>query len=194
MPLSFAAWWARVGGSGDPWPALEAAWSSPGRVYHTLDHLADCISWLPLVDPAHHDLVEGALYFHDAVYDLQAHDNEEQSARMAERVCAGLPIAARLGALILATKHQAPPGDPVAGAVVDVDLAVLGRDEAGYTRYVGQVRQEYGWVPEDAWRAGRGAVLSSLLSRPIYSTAPFVERFEARARGNLAAELRRLQS
>ena len=56
-----------------------------------------------------------------------------------------------------------------------------------------QVRAEYAHVPDDAFRSGRAAVLRSLLDAgPLYRTRFATERWEARARENLTAELEAL--
>jgi predicted metal-dependent HD superfamily phosphohydrolase len=59
---------------------LVARYSEPHRFYHTLQHLRECFSML---EPASHlasriGEVQLALWFHDAVYDTRAQDNEEQ--------------------------------------------------------------------------------------------------------------------
>ena len=66
---------------------LTARYAEPQRAYHTMEHVTECLSHF---DTARHllarpDEVELALWFHDAVYDPRRGDNEEQSARLAER-------------------------------------------------------------------------------------------------------------
>jgi predicted metal-dependent HD superfamily phosphohydrolase len=49
-------------------------------------------------------------------------------------------------------------------------------------------------VEEPMWRAGRGAVLTSFLTRPhIFHTDEFRQRFEPQARLNMARSLETLQ-
>ena len=98
-------------------------------------------------------------FFHDAVYDPHAADNEEQSARLAERVLAELgwdeARGRRVGDLVRATAaHEAPPDDDTA-VLLDADLAVLGSDPAAYQAYVTGVRAEYAHVDAAGWRVGR---------------------------------------
>jgi predicted metal-dependent HD superfamily phosphohydrolase len=175
---------------------LIARYSEAGRFYHTLQHLGECFATLaPAAHLAQHLAeVEVALWFHDAIYDTRAQDNEEQSARWAEQALrdagVSLETSIRVGHLVLATRHDALPRDADAQLLVDVDLSILGAADARFAEYEQQVRKEYAWVPESAFRQGRARVLASFLARPtIYSTALFLERFEERARRNLRGSL-----
>jgi len=175
------------------------AYAEPQRCYHTLQHLEECFAAL---DPAAHLALRGAevelaVWFHDAVYDTHAADNEQRSAAWADLELreggAGPEAAARVGALVLATRHEAPPSDPDARLLVDVDLSILGAGEPRYTEYERQIRGEYAWVPDELFRPGRARILTRFLERPsIYSTTWFAGRLEARARRNLSRSLKRL--
>ena len=88
--------------------------------------------------------------------------------------------------------ERACPAD-VPQLVVDVDLSILGAPDARFAEYERQIRQEYAWVPPDAFRERRARVLGSFLGRPaLYGTAHFATRLEARARENLRRSLARL--
>ena len=59
-----------------------------------------------------------------------------------------------------------------------------------FDEYEMQVRQEYAWVPEETFRRRRAEILGQFLARRhIYSTEAFRERYEPRARANLARSL-----
>ena len=179
--------------------ALIARYSEPHRFYHTLRHLDECFTALaPAAHLARHlGEVELALWFHDAVYDTRAADNEERSARSAEDALlaagAGRDVASRVRGLVLSTKHEALPDEGDARLLVDVDLSVLGAPEERFAEYERQVRQEYDWVPDAPFRRARARVLESFLQRSsIYGTDWFAERLEARARENLRRSRRAL--
>jgi predicted metal-dependent HD superfamily phosphohydrolase len=54
----------------------------------------------------------------------------------------------------------------------------------------GAVREEYGFVPEDLFRAGRAEVLNGLLALPhLFHTPTARDRYEANARRNIGTEL-----
>ncbi|HYM18001.1 MAG TPA: hypothetical protein VEU06_05510, partial [Micropepsaceae bacterium] len=92
--------------------------------------------------------------------------------------------------LILATQHNAIPQGQDAEIVVYIDLSILGADESRYREYQLQIRREFGWVEEKAFRLGRSHVLQSFLDRPfIYSRPDFRSRLEGKARANLAREM-----
>ncbi|WP_432213106.1 HD domain-containing protein, partial [Pseudomonas aeruginosa] len=96
--------------------------------------------------------------------------------------------------LIMATCHQAPPGDADAALMVDIDLAILAAPAPVYARYEADVRAEYAWVPEPLFRAGRGKLLRQLLEQPaLYHCEPLRQRWEAAARANLRGALERLE-
>ena len=100
------------------------------------------------------------MWTHDLVYDTQRQDNEAASAASTEHWLDQAGLAAlrpALRELIMATCHQAPPGDADAALVVDIDLAILAAPAPVYARYEADVRAEYAWVPEPLFRAGRGS-------------------------------------
>lgn len=179
-------------------PELRARYSEPHRSYHTLAHVADCLAQLSEVErlsAAERRLLELAAWWHDAIYDPARPDNEERSADLARRDLAALgepdPVIDEVARLILLTRgHAVAPGDRLGAILVSIDLSILGREPAAYDRYAAQVREEYAFVPDDAFRAGRTAVLRKFLDAPvIYADPAFAERYEAPARENLAREL-----
>ncbi len=180
--------------------ALVAAWSGPGRHYHGLGHLHDGLSRLDGLRPAlrHPNEVELAWWFHDAIQDPGASDNEARSAAWAEAALsearADTTATARIVRMILATKHREPPATPDEAAVVDLDLAVLGADVAAYDAYAAGVRAEYAALPDEGWAVGRGVFLEGLLGRPrLFHTEAFHLALHERARANLGRELRALR-
>ena len=144
------------------------------------------------------DLVRLAAWFHDAVYLPDRSENEDRSARLAERALpeAGVPVAAtaEVARLVRLTTTHAPADDDRNGQVLcDADLAILAAPPAGYAAYTAAVREEYGFVPTDAFRAGRSEILRQLLALPRLFRTPYGEReWEATARYNLTSELEML--
>jgi predicted metal-dependent HD superfamily phosphohydrolase len=180
---------------------LAARYTSAGRHYHTLDHVAAVLRTLEELgaDVAREPALFLAAWFHDAVYDTRAHDNEERSALLAADSLRPLrlpePLLAETARLVLLTKtHQAAADDHSGHLLLDADLAILGAEVAEYDAYARAIRREYDWVPEEAYRPGRRRVLETFLGRPrIYFTPLFAACKEERARHNLRREIAALE-
>ncbi|MDX8527627.1 hypothetical protein RFM68_24300 [Mesorhizobium sp. MSK_1335] len=176
---------------------LAALYQAEDRHYHGLAHIEAMLAQATEYRHLLHDpeAIEAAIWFHDAVYDSRAKDNEAKSAALAESKLAGRTRPERLArilAMINATAtHQLPPFEDKnaasdAALFLDMDLSILGAGPDIFDAYEKAVRLEYGWVEEPMWRAGRAAVLKSFLARPhIFHTSEFRQRFETRARTNL---------
>ncbi len=179
--------------------ALTTRYAEAHRHYHTAQHVAACLVHLDTARALceYPDEVELALWFHDAIYDPHAKNNESQSAAWAVRVMAecslGRPAQDRVQALIMATCHDAQPLTPDAQVLVDIDLAILGADAARFEAYETQVRAEYHFVPGILFRRARRKILQGFLDRPsIYATPRFQTALEKKARENLARSLAEL--
>ncbi|MEV0021392.1 hypothetical protein AB0H45_04045 [Streptomyces atroolivaceus] len=182
----------------DPYAdALLARWAEPQRRYHTTTHLTQVLDRVDTLaghasDP---DLVRLAVWFHDAVYRPDRSENEERSAALAERALpeAGVPDAAtaEVARLVrLTVTHDPAAGDTNGEVLCDADLAILAAAPKEYAAYAAQVREEYGFVPDDAFREGRSAVLRQLLELPrLFRTPHGAAEWEPRARQNLTTEL-----
>jgi predicted metal-dependent HD superfamily phosphohydrolase len=196
--------WQQLGVRSDPascFLELEARYAEPHRAYHNLTHIQECLAEFAAARHLARDpvAVEAAIWYHDAVYDPRAKDNEEQSASLAAQVGAATGWAdtfqRRVAQLILATKKHDAALEVDAPLLVDVDLSILGRDRERFDEYERQIRREYDWVADDAFAAGRMAVLQIFLTRPkIYNTDFFRDKYETQARENLKHSIHRLQT
>jgi predicted metal-dependent HD superfamily phosphohydrolase len=176
---------------------LMAGWQSPGRAYHTLQHLGECMELLTrwgYLHKAKHEIAV-ALWFHDFVYDPRATDNEDRSidaARLmlgAEQIAS--PVIERIVQLITVTKHSsAAPQNENEQLLVDIDLAILGAAPGRFAQYCEQVRTEYSWVPFDVYREKRIAFLQSMVDRSkIFGLEAAALGRESAARRNIQNEL-----
>src|SRR5262245_55477512 len=68
---------------------LGEAYSGPKRFYHNLDHVSAVLDTIDRLADLARDLsaVQLAAWYHDAVYDSRASDNEERSAALATEHC-----------------------------------------------------------------------------------------------------------
>ena len=193
---SWSRCWNAIGAKGkgeELMHRLIDAYSEPQRKYHTTQHLLECLTIFGenmdcAKEPGE---VEIALWFHDAIYDVRASDNEERSAEWAVSALNSAAVEqdriSRIKALVLATKHTALPEAEDQQLLIDIDLSILGANTERFSEYEQQVRQEYAYVPGFLYRRKRKQILKEFLSRnPIYSTSALRKRFEEQARRNIA--------
>ncbi|GGV17502.1 hypothetical protein GCM10010275_68730 [Streptomyces litmocidini] len=198
---------ARAGREGpDPAPYgrnLLSRWAEPQRRYHTVTHLRAVLDRIDeLADQGGEggelELVRLAAWFHDAVYRPDRSENEERSAALAEKALTEAGLTPRevteVARLVrLTTTHDPAPGDLNGETLCDADLAVLATGPDAYRGYAAAVREEYSFVPADAFREGRATVLRRLLSLPRLFRTPYgAAAWEGRARENLERELAEL--
>lgn len=149
---------------------LLAAWMEPQRRYHDVQHLDEGLTliyrWGAGLSATELATLVLGWWFHDAVYDPRAHDNEQLSAQLVELELARVGVAtehrARVARLVQATDHRTPvpPGDQLTDLLLDVDLSILGAPAERFAQYEAQVAEEYSWVDAAAYAAGRGKVLA----------------------------------
>lgn len=177
---------------------LEQAYGDPARTYHNWTHIDAMLDLLDGVRNAGEfaDVelpeVELAIFFHDVVYDPKASDNEQRSADILRDMSAGIDVGliANVCSMILATEKHRPSTDASTKLLLDLDLAVLGAAPAEYDAYVTGVRQEYSFLPDEKWNAGRKKVLERFLERPVvYQTSHFRHLLEQNARQNILREI-----
>ncbi len=190
----------RVGARGDvagAGAALLGRWAEPHRAYHDLAHLDEVLARVGglAAEAADADTVRLAAWFHDAVYDPAAPDNEQRSADLATTALSALDLdpdrveeVARL--VRLTATHDVEPDDADGAVLCDADLAVLAAGELRYSSYVEGVRREYAHVDDATFAAGRAGVLRRLLDRPtLFRTELGRRQWEEPARVNVTAEL-----
>ena len=150
-----------------------------------------------VTDPA---AVELAIWYHDAIYDPAASDNEARSAALLRHEMADLADPALLDAAEAMVRrtagHTLPPElsgprrDDCA-LFLDLDLAVLGAPPEAYAAYEQGIAAEY--LPlhgPAAYRAGRAAFLRGMLNRPrLFHTGRFHAALDGPARANLRRAL-----
>lgn len=190
---------AAVGARGDVAGAgadLLVRYAEPHRGYHDLAHLDEVLRHVDaLAEEAEDvDAVRLAAWFHDAVYDPTATDNEEESARLAAKTLTGLRVpdgmVERVADLVRLTADHDPGEDRDGAVLCDADLAVLASEDLRYSTYVDGVRREYGHLDDASFARGRAQVLRSLLDHPsLFRTGHGRAVWEEPARRNIRAEL-----
>jgi predicted metal-dependent HD superfamily phosphohydrolase len=177
---------------------LRRRYAEPHRAYHGQAHVDALLEGL--ADECRHvgdrAAVELAVWYHDAIYDPSATDNEARSAdllvaEMKRLACPSVVRAAE--SMVRATaSHELPPDfldalrDDIA-TFLDLDMAILGAEPADYDVYEAGIAAEY--IPVHGlnnFRVGRAAFLRNMLSRErLFHTERFHHRLDAAARANL---------
>jgi predicted metal-dependent HD superfamily phosphohydrolase len=178
------------------WEEIRVTYSVSYTHYHTLGHLDHIYD--ELLGVKDHirdwDALLFALFYHDAVYEINGSHNEENSALLASERLHRLGVKGevidKVKNIILATKKHDPEGDMDANYFSDADASVLGGSLEAYALYLGKIRREFGSVSDVEFAKGRTREMRRFLAMPrIYKTEKFYTKYEIAARGNIRAEL-----
>lgn len=192
-------------------------YSDSTRFYHTTVHIEEMLSVFKLMTTNYGDflprnfadngvdasdtIVILAIFFHDAIYDGKSSTNEEDSALLfeefADRIEIDETIKNKIAAYIIATKTHQVAGnqdDPYLDLFLDLDMAVLGKNQSAYTQYASLIRQEYDFVPVNVYCEKRAEILESFLKlQSVYRTSIMKAELEERSHSNLSGEIDRLR-
>lgn len=185
--------------------ALEAAYSTPTRAYHSISHVEAVLADVDIVEAgpgwSQPREVRFAVAYHDAIYDAGRSDNEARSAQLArehirkwmpdagidvDRVARLIELTARHGRIDAAMLADDPaPGDAM--HFLDCDMAVLGAAPTVFDAYHRGIAAEYrGHVPGWLFKVNRKRFLKALLARERIFMSEFMHaRLDALARINL---------
>lgn len=181
--------------------ALVQRYTEPNRYYHNLQHIDSCLSqWEQYPHDVQDPLsLQLAIWFHDAIYDTNRNDNEEQSALWAteqlSQYSLDKAICTQIQKLICATDHRQEFTNGDCSLIQDIDLTILGSSNKAYTQYTQAIRQEYQQYSDEDYRAGRSKMLKTFLSKKeIYKTPYYQSSLEKIARKNIEHELNELST
>ncbi|MGI4808970.1 MAG: HD domain-containing protein [Janthinobacterium lividum] len=185
---------------------LRARYAEPHRDYHGQAHIDTMLVGLRALGDAvvHGAAVELAIWYHDAIYDPAATNNEARSAVLLRAEMDGLADPALLDQaelLVRATADHTLSADlPVAlgsdaALFLDLDMAVLGADCMTFAAYERGIAAEYvpvhGLLP---YRTGRARFLRGMLKRQrLFLTDRFHLTSDAAARRNMTKALSGLE-
>lgn len=181
---------------------LRLRYAEPHRAYHGQAHVDAMLRGLrdlggAVGSPA---AVELAVWYHDAIYDPAARDNEARSAALLQAEMARIadPVLVEAAVLMvrLTAGHALTPevSDGLrqdCALFLDLDLAVLGAEAAAYDAYEAGIAREFAPVHGTvAYRVGRAAFLTGMLARErLFHTERFHGALDAPARTNLRRAL-----
>jgi len=169
---------------------LFARLQEPGRRFHNIGHIDDCLRRLEEVRPhlQDADAVEVALWFHDAVYVPGDPTNERRSAELflSHGVGARPLFRRRVTALILTTRRNRTPRGNDCRFIDDIDLAGFGSPWEEFMYNGDLLRREFASQSDADYYRGLGSFLTALRRRPrLFRTDWFAKRYEAQAQRNL---------
>jgi predicted metal-dependent HD superfamily phosphohydrolase len=174
---------------------LLARYAESGRLYHTIDHIDHCLGQFDDVrdDCIQADAVELAIWFHDAIYNFPAYENEKLSAgffmEKSEQVLDNR-FRKDVAALVIATEHLRVPNDPDQRILVDVDLSSFGLPWEKFAADGRNIRKELHYLTDAEFYKGQIAFMQSLLGRDrIFNTTHFYNAYESIARDNVGRYL-----
>ncbi len=195
----FRALWQRclLAGAPDDSAAIHQrlidGYNESQRFYHTLEHIEHCLRMFDacksqLEQP---DAVELAVWFHDVVFEPGECDNERLSADLYLQLANGVhspDLCALVDRLIMATLHNGDSLDDADSAyVVDIDLSSFGLPWPEFLRDSDDLRRENEQLSDAEYYRKSTDFQSRLLQRErFFRSDYFAERFESRARDNLA--------
>ncbi|MEO6173198.1 MAG: hypothetical protein ABIP02_08780 [Arenimonas sp.] len=191
------------------WAEIEAAYQTPPRAYHNIQHVHEVT--------AHYENVATtmgwqnprevylAVLYHDAIYQAGRKDNETRSSDLAlaavEKYLSDESIdTSKLKNLIeLTARHghlQSDNLDQETKHFLDCDMAILGSDHEQFIAYDKAIANEYrGKLPGWMFQFLRRKFLKGLLDSPrIYLSEIFHQSHEANARANIAGLLKKPRS
>ncbi len=177
-------------------------YGSPGRHYHTLDHVDEVLERFETCRQGLKQAMEVyvAVLFHDAIYVVGRPDNEARSAELARAQAPrwfDVDLDRVVELILLTAAHGRHDGvDPDAALFLYCDMAILGSEAEHYGRYAEGVRREWeALIPPQDYVRGRADFLRSMLKTEcIYLSRFWGSRLESPARANIAAELERLDA
>lgn len=188
---------------------LIARYEEPHRHYHVLAHIVFMLDEFKKIEylAENKRAVMAAIWYHDVVYHTDTGliasfcTNEQSSSLLASRDLSRLgarrALIAKVVRLIQATDHKTvtPVIDRDTQILLDLDLLVLGQDDATFDEFEKNIRKEYAHVEESRYKEGRIEVLSMFLQRDRIYHLPFMQEvYGEKAKENIRRAIRKLSA
>lgn len=176
------------------WQEIFDRYSEPHRHYHTMTHLQSLYRLLlPFEISVDWHTLLFSLFYHDSIYDVPSHTNEQASALLAQTRLHALKVPPfrieQVTEIILATQNHISH-NKTTQLFLDADLAILGNPPSIYANYLQQIRQEYTIFSDTEYQEGRINFLEAMLGKPqIFYHPMFHKNYEKQAKENLINEL-----
>lgn len=179
---------------------LITAYNETQRIYHSQQHIEDCLKLFDHIKTElnNPDAVELAIWYHDAVYQLNANDNEQLSANLFMQHSEGVFEAAlrhQVYEHILATLHDGSAMlDHDSKYMVDIDLSSFSMPWEKFIQDSQNVRKEMQHIPDEEFYPKQCAFQQSLLRHGrFYQSDYFYQHYERHALDNIADYMAQLR-
>jgi predicted metal-dependent HD superfamily phosphohydrolase len=186
------------------WNLILSRHSESHRYYHNMSHLIDLMQ---LLNEYEHHLIDKnavilSILFHDIIYNPSSDRNEDDSASLWLSLFENLiqpDLMEKVRYYIMATKaHDVSSSfDDDLKLFIDMDMSIVGRDEADYYLYASKIRKEYIHIDRQEYMTKRAQFLRSVFSeneKYIFASEIFRNRYEKQARDNMKWECQYLES
>lgn len=171
---------------------LIQAYNKPGRFYHTLKHIECCLGFLEdIKDIANNpDALALSIWFHDAIYEPGANDNEQRSADWFMDETQNIfddGLRDIVYAHIMATLHlNEEVKDHDSRLMIDIDLSSFGMPWPTFLRDSENVRKESPQLTDAEFYPKQCEFSQGLLKKSrFFQSDYFYKHYEAQARQNL---------
>lgn len=147
--------------------ALTTLYRDPVRRYHDLSHISQIFEMANLASEQLNEVQMLAIWYHDAIYNPAALDNEERSVALAQdhlRYSLKVAELKAVASIIMDTKTHHPTSED-SKLVLDLDMSILGSHKSAYVNYARKVREEFAYVPYDLYAEKRSEILHTFLER-----------------------------
>jgi predicted metal-dependent HD superfamily phosphohydrolase len=187
---------------------LTTLYTQPHRHYHNINHINDCLVELENLpkDMLHlfeRNVVETAIWWHDAVYNPYSKKNEQTSADMFDAyIGVETPFAYAVRQAILATANHTitQKANPlfyidnelplVTEVMLDIDLSGFGKSWEICKQNADNIRKEYYNTEDFEFYQGRLKFLEAISQREsLYYTDVFRDMYHEQSRENLRLDL-----
>lgn len=150
---------------------LEIQWRNPNRYYHTIDHLIQILKdiednhWFKGLELCEKNAILLAAFYHDAIYNPRAKDNEDQSKKYFLRSYKGKDqmMVKRVCELIEVTKYRKRPFGRLERILWDADNAIFKKEYDEILKNEILIRKEYKHLSTPTYKKGRIEFLESCI-------------------------------
>ncbi|MEP7317101.1 MAG: hypothetical protein ABI921_00110 [Panacibacter sp.] len=152
------------------WTEIKSVYNEPSRHYHNLSHLDKLIAELEAIknEISNWQTLVFSVAYHDIIYNILKHNNEEESAKFAYEKLTLLNLPDNQKDIcvvqILATKNHDINNNSDTNYFTDADLSILGAGNDIYKIYTSQIREEYKYYPDFLYNPGRKKSIKPFLT------------------------------